>query len=268
MPARAAGARVPAHSGPTSADRAEGRLSPMELEAAATDGQGASASSSEVHRPSEVPDVAGTGGQPREVPDVPGQGDAPREVRDAGTDVPDELFDEPRTDPPQVRELAAARRARTVKTKTAVGVEADAEGADWSDFSVGRALRLLHSANLMVVRRTLRKLHIRMWHAPAARLKEILVAAGASARAVDLIQTVCDTCPACRAWHQPGRRPIATSRVVNDFNQEVQFDLLFWKTHTVMHLMCALVRFSVVTITPAKDTTTVLTAISHYWLRV
>eukprot|EP00959_Pyramimonas_sp_CCMP1952_P165501 3459672-Pyramimonas_sp.AAC.1 len=64
----------------------------------------------------------------------------------------------------------------------------------------------------MVIRRTLRKLHIRMRHASALRLKEMLTAAGAPQEAIDLIQIVCDTCPACRAWHRPGKRPIATSR--------------------------------------------------------
>ena len=103
---------------------------------------------------------------------------------------------------------------------------------------MGRALKLLHSTNPMVVRRTIRKLHIRMWHAPALRLKEMLIAAGAPEQAIDLIQVVCDTCPACRAWHRPGKRPIATSRVVTDFNQDVQVDLLFWKSHVVMHMLC------------------------------
>eukprot|EP00959_Pyramimonas_sp_CCMP1952_P295298 6176350-Pyramimonas_sp.AAC.1 len=64
-----------------------------------------------------------------------------------------------------------------------------------------------------------------MWHAPALRLKEMLLAAGAPQEAIDLIQIVCDTCPACRARHRPGKRPMATSRVITDFNQDVQIDL-------------------------------------------
>ena len=70
----------------------------------------------------------------------------------------------------------------------------------------------------------------------------MLIAAGAPEQASDLIQVVCDTCPACRAWHRPGKRPIATSRVVTDFNQDVQVDLLFCKSHVVMHMHCTLVR--------------------------
>ncbi|CAK0834374.1 unnamed protein product [Prorocentrum cordatum] len=131
-----------------------------------------------------------------------------------------------------------------------------------------RAMKLLHSKNNMVIRRTLRKLHIRMWHAPALRLKEMLIAAGAPQEAIDLIQIVCDTCPACRAWHRPGKRPIATSRVITDFNQDVQIDLLFWKTKIVMHMLDTLVRFSVAAIIPDRNTGTIIGAVTHYWFRL
>ena len=74
-------------------------------------------------------------------------------------------------------ESAVQRRNRVVRVDA--GVQADSEGADWTDWSLSRALRLLRSPNPMVVKRTLRKLHIRLWHAPAARMKDMLSAAGA-----------------------------------------------------------------------------------------
>eukprot|EP00959_Pyramimonas_sp_CCMP1952_P113068 2363419-Pyramimonas_sp.AAC.1 len=103
-----------------------------------------------------------------------------------------------------------------------------------------------------------------MWHAPALRLKEMLIAAGAPEEAIELIQIVRDTCPACRAWHRQGKRPIATSRVITDFNQDVQIDLLFWKTKIAMHMLDTLVRFSVAAIITDRNTGTITGAITHY----
>jgi hypothetical protein len=42
------------------------------------------------------------------------------------------------------------------------GTQADQHGADWGDWSVGKALRLLRSDNMVLVRRTLRRLHVRL----------------------------------------------------------------------------------------------------------
>ena len=55
-------------------------------------------------------------------------------------------------------------------------------------------MKLLHSTNDRVVRRTLRRLHIRFWHAASAKLIEILRVAGAPREALKLVKEIDDTC--------------------------------------------------------------------------
>ena len=50
---------------------------------------------------------------------------------------------------------------------------------EWTAFDLGHALKLLHSRDPAFVRRTLRRLHVRFWHAPAKRMSELLRHAGA-----------------------------------------------------------------------------------------
>ena len=67
---------------------------------------------------------------------------------------------------------------------------------------------------------------------------------------------------------QPGPRAIATAKIVHDFNQEVQFDLLFWKHLVVCHLVDTCIRFSVGGLTKSRETTDVLEVITQVWIRV
>ena len=112
------------------------------------------------------------------------------------------------------RERAPALQRRNVVAREPSSAEIaateQAEGVDWSNFSVGRAIKLLHSPNKLVVRRALRRLHIRWWHAPPQRMDELLHTAGTPQEAVDLCQLIYDTCPVCRIWMMSGVRSIAT----------------------------------------------------------
>jgi hypothetical protein len=87
-------------------------------------------------------------------------------------------------------EPAAQRRNRHVMREA--GVHADMEGADWTDWSMGRAARLRHCANDMFIRRTLRKIHIRPWHAPTTRRKELSLTAGVKQEVLNSIQVIID----------------------------------------------------------------------------
>ena len=75
---------------------------------------------------------------------------------------------------------ATARRGRAVDA----GVQASTDDAEWVAFNLGRAVQLLHHHDIGIVRRTLRRLHIKFWHCPAKRLEELLRHAGAPASAL------------------------------------------------------------------------------------
>ena len=64
----------------------------------------------------------------------------------------------------------------------------------WSRFDLGTSLQLLRSSRPGVVRRALRKLHIRWYHAPARRMSPLLTAAGVPVEVVAQVADVVATC--------------------------------------------------------------------------
>ncbi len=69
------------------------------------------------------------------------------------------------------------------------GVHADMKGDDWADWSMGRA----------VIRRTLKKIHIRLWHATTAIMNELPLTDGVKQEVLNPIKITIDTCSTCRA---------------------------------------------------------------------
>ena len=135
-------------------------------------------------------------------------------------------------------EPGAASSSRDRRGARTVATQADT-GPEWTQWDMGRALQALRSANPGVVQRTLRKLHVRLWHAPAQRLRDLLSAAGLPNSVVNAAQDVLDTCRSCREWERRGRKPVASL-----FNEGVQIDLLFMEDGVVAHLICLCIRFA------------------------
>ena len=84
---------------------------------------------------------------------------------------------------------------------------------DWTHFDISRVLRTLRMANASQARLTLRKLHIRWWHASAKAMKNLLGCAGVPDSVLDLIPPIVETCGPCRDWAkpQPETWPVSTS---------------------------------------------------------
>ena len=64
----------------------------------------------------------------------------------------------------------------------------------------------------------------------------------------------------------PGEATYSDQAVI-DFNRDVQVDLLFWKSLTVMHMLVTLARFSFAAILPDRTAPEIIGAIAHYWFR-
>ena len=99
---------------------------------------------------------------------------------------------------------ARAKKERKVDT----GTQAETGPAEWTSHDMRRALKLLHSVDAGVVKRTLRRLHIRLWHAPAARMIELLRLAGAPSSAIKLVKEI-----VCLLYTSPSPRDLSTSRM-------------------------------------------------------
>ena len=136
----------------------------------------------------------------------------------------------------------------------------------WSRFDLGTSLQLLRSIRPGVIRRTLRKLHIRWYHAPARRMCTLLTAAGIPASVVGLVHDIVATCDVCRAWSRPGNRSMTSTRLPERFNLEVEIDLLFVHTHVILHMIDRCIRWSVAVLIPGRTTDSILNGIRDGWI--
>ena len=147
------------------------------------------------------------------------------------------------------------------------GTQADDDGgADWASWDQGVADRLLRSDNEGVVRRTLRRMHIRLWHAPVAKLKALLEAGGVPSKVVEMIQSVVDTCRICRLWQRPSPQSVHTSRLSTHFIQRVQYDFVFHGKMVILHLIDGAIKWTVLVETGSRETQNVIEAIMVHWV--
>ena len=125
----------------------------------------------------------------------------------------------------------------------------------------------LRSASRVVICQELRQLHVRLWHAPAKRMRDLLQAAGLPAHVLAEVQTVVDTCSTCREWQRRSDKPVASLTLTSKFNEAVQFDLLFLDDVIVAHMICTCVRWAQGQIVPNREPKAILPAIEHFWFR-
>ena len=141
-------------------------------------------------------------------------------------------------------------------------------GPDWTRFDLGHALQELRSVRESIVRRALRKLHIRFYHPSTQRLRALLAAAGVDGKVLEMVGQITDTCSICRAWTKPGPRSIASTRLPSSFNQEVQVDLLFVKDKIILHVIDVCTRFCAAGVVTSKDGDELLTALHRIWISI
>ena len=169
--------------------------------------------------------------------------------------------------PPAPSGSAAVRRARNVVRKVDAATGPDDSTVDWDNFDLSTYLRVLRTGAEPAKRRTLRKLHLRWWHASLAAMRRLLSAAGVPEATLELIPAIVDTCRVCRMWARPGPRNITSVTLHTKFNDAVQFDLLFHGKHIIVHLVDSAIRWAVAEEVSNKDVDTLLTAIVLRWIQ-
>ena len=122
-------------------------------------------------------------------------------------------------------------------------------------------------------------MHLKWYRCETERLQSLLRAAGAPAKACNLVPAVVQTCQVCREWRRPGNANKLTFSLAESFNEEVQFDLLFYKSLLqptlggekgipICHLMGCCIRWSACTTSPTRNTANFLNCISNSWIMV
>ena len=132
--------------------------------------------------------------------------------------------------------------------------------------SVGTPLCALFSRT-GTTRRTLRRLRIRFWHATSAKLIEILRVAGAPQDALKLVKEIVDTCRIRWMWSKPSPQSLTTTRRATDFNQLVQWDILFHRKLMVSQLLDEAIRWSAGSLLKGKTAEDLIEAIMTHWIR-
>ena len=145
--------------------------------------------------------------------------------------------------------------------------QAETGPAEWTSHDMRRALRLLHSVDAGVVKRTLRRLHIRLWHAPAARMIELLRLAGAPSSAIKQVKEIVDTCRICRLWWRPTPKSMTNVRLAKSFNHVIQWDILFHRRVMISHCIDEAIRWSAGSILPDRHATSLIRAITNDRIR-
>ena len=140
------------------------------------------------------------------------------------------------------------------------------EPSDWTDFDVRRSLRSLRFGDATQTKLTLRKLHIRFWHAPAAAMKKLLQRAGVPARVLQEVDAVVHTCAVCREWSKPRPQAVASASLADHFNHQVEADLMFVYDWIIFHMIDRCTRWYHAILIPSKTEDSMIDGISS-WIK-
>ena len=91
--------------------------------------------------------------------------------------------------------------------------------------------------------------------------------AGAPRSALTLVKDIVDTCRICRVWQRPQPKSMTTTRMARDFNDIVQWDILFVRRYLISHLLDEAIRWTAAVTMPDKFATSIIEAIATTWIR-
>ena len=227
-------------------------------------------------------DVASDAGGGIEV-EAPGGGIVSDSGATAGSEIqiydPDAAITEGVLDaltPANAREFQLTRRRARLRHRDAAVNAGGSAQEDWRHFDVSRAMATLSHPSEDVARRSIQRLHVRWYHATQKQMCDIFRAAGVPSSAVDLVKGVVQGCHVCRDWHRPAAHNVAAFRLSLKFNEEVQFDLMFYTSQlqpergslTVMHLVDTCIRWDVSAVIAAKTEDVLCAAITTWWISI
>ena len=118
------------------------------------------------------------------------------------------------------------------------------------------------------MKRELRKLHLRWWHASSTSMTRVLKAAGVPQKVLEMVPDVISSCRECRAWQRPGPATQPSLRLTVKFNQHVEYDLMFYKSYIIFHLICRGSRWHAGVEVPGKHEETLFEAYQVHWYQI
>jgi len=163
------------------------------------------------------------------------------------------------------RGLDREDRHRRVFRDAAVG---DAHASDWTRFDITHCLRAFRSQHQPTIIKTLRKVHLRLWHAGVSSMTSLLRNAGVSQEVLNSIPDIIATCKECRMWTARPKDTRPSVQVAMAFNEVVETDLLFYKEFIIQHFVCRASRWHSAIQTPNKTEAQLLENVSTAWVTI
>jgi hypothetical protein len=139
---------------------------------------------------------------------------------------------------------------------------------DWTNFDIGRVVRLFRTNRLSAIRLSLRKLHVRWWHASHHTMQRFLERVGVADNVIKLIPEIVQTCRVCRQWAKPGPANVCSTEFADTFNAQVECDLLFVNKKIVFHLIDRCTRWHAAREIPGKEDDMLMTVIDELWISI
>ena len=139
---------------------------------------------------------------------------------------------------------------------------------DWTNFDIGRVVRLFRTDQPGAIRLSLRKLHVRWWHASTSVMTKFLDRVGVPQRVLDLIPETVQTCQVCRTWAKPGPDHSCSVEIPDKFNEQVECGLLFVEKHIMFHMLDRCTRWHAARLIPDKAEGTLMKAIDELWVSI
>ena len=176
-------------------------------------------------------------------------------------------------------------RERRLADKLAKQVDSEAQATtggveDHRSFDVSKALTALRSTDPKIRKQALQRLHLRWWHATITEMRRTLSVANVPHIALADIPSVVQACKVCRSWQTPPHKTTTTVRLVLNFNDENQCDLVFIRSKMqpargllpIMHCIDVCTRFGLTCITgtesDGKNEVKLCDAISKTWIAI
>ena len=116
---------------------------------------------------------------------------------------------------------------RDIQTPIAPPADADERDEGWSAMNWKKVLKELNDTNINVVKRRLRRIHLRWYHATAPQMIRLLEMIGCPESTLKLVPDIVATCRVCRTWVRRAPDVKLAVRLSIRFNQYVQVDLMF-----------------------------------------
>ena len=148
-----------------------------------------------------------------------------------------------------------------------------------------KSVKELCDPDINVVKRRLRRIHLRWYHATAPAMLRLLQMIGCPESTLKLVNDIVATCRVCRMWTRRAPDTKLAVRLSVKFGQCVQVDLLFYECaatplssssstirqptdHVILHAVDECTRWSVAVDIPDKTPEAIIDALTTHWLQL